>query len=93
MQTPEQHRSEDAPLLTIMRAVPMTWLLGIVGAMLLWAASQFFGQQALAEKLTIMTAKFEALSASVNSGNAKVQEHEFKLADHERRLQALERKP
>lgn len=45
------------------------------------------------EKLTELSTKVGALTASLNSKDLKDQEHDFKLNDHERRITLIEARP
>ena len=88
----EHHRPDDGPV-TITRAIPLTWVLSVLAAIVAQAAVVYFTQQRQGELLQAMAIELKQVSTTVSNSGTKDVEHDFRLADHERRLQALERKP
>lgn len=91
------HRSSDPPL-KISREVPIEWLLGIVGAILLFGATMHFGQQRVLELVQVLTlqgketaVRLDALAGELGAKSMRDIQRDMTQADLERRVLAIER--
>jgi hypothetical protein len=72
------------------RVIPLTWVLGIVGAGIVNAAVAYSTQQQLIAQVGALAAEVKELRIEVRALSARGVEHGVRLAEHERRIQALE---
>ncbi len=86
------HRQDDPPLVKVTREIPLPWLVGVITAIIMAAATQYFTQLRQAELIVELTAKVQKLTETLEARTQKDQERDFKLLDIERRLTAQELK-
>lgn len=72
------------------RVIPLTWVLGIVGAGIVNAASMYYGQQQLVTQVALLAGEVKELRIEVRALSSRDVEQGVRLAEHERRIQALE---
>lgn len=74
------------------RVIPLTWVIGIVAAGVVNAASAYYTQQQLIAQVGGMATELRELRIEVRALTARDVEQGVRLAEHERRIQALEAK-
>lgn len=86
----QHHRSNDPPV-KITRDIPLPWLLGLLGAFFVFAATMYFTQQRQAELLIEMKAQMQKLIDGQDSKLQKDLERDFDIREMKGRVAALER--
>jgi hypothetical protein len=84
------HRIDDPQTVSIHRAVPFSWLLGLVGLVLGQAVILYFDVKALKEASIEYRAELRKVVDAVGVVNLRDVEHAQRLGDIERRLQDAE---
>lgn len=84
------HRSMDDDGITITRNIPITWVLSVIGSILIWAVLQYVSYSKLVDKVELMTTKIAELSIQLGTNNAKNIEQDMILGDLKRRLDILD---
>ncbi len=79
--THSEHRRDDDKM-RVDHVIPLPWLLGLVGAILLWAAVQHFGLQNLAEKLSQASDSVKTLSAQVQALSGEVSKQNIRAVEY-----------
>lgn len=74
----------------VTREIPLPWLLGLVGAILLFAATVYFTQQRMIEVQEELKTQVKALTTEFMLRNERDQRREFDVEDLKRRVSALE---
>lgn len=82
--------TDAAGRVRIDRVIPLTWVLGIVGAGIVNAAVAYSTQQQLIANVQVLATEVKELRIEVRALSARDVEQGVRLAEHERRIQALE---
>jgi hypothetical protein len=83
------HRSLDDSVI-VTRSIPLSYLLSTIGAILIWAVSQYVSYSKLVDKVDVMTIKMTEVSAQLTTTSAKNIEQDMIIADVKRRLDLLD---
>lgn len=84
------HRSSDPPV-KITREIPLPWILGLLGAFFVFAATMYFNQQRQAELMVELKAQVQKLVDGQENKLAKDQERDLDIRELKGRVAALER--
>jgi len=84
------HRSMDDDGITITRNIPLTWVLSVIGSILVWAVLQYVSYSKLVDKVDLMTTKIAELSIQLGTTSAKNIEQDMLISDIKRRLDLLD---
>lgn len=87
---PMRHRPEDPPL-KITREIPLPWILGVLGAFFIFAATMYFTQQRQAELLVDLKTQVQKLVDGQDVKGAKDQDRDLDIRELKGRVAALER--
>ena len=81
--------SDSDGRVVIDRRIPLTWALGLVGAVALQAVLMYVKQDNFTEKMSELTGEVKAMRASTSGMTERQIEHTMILRDHERRLNEM----
>jgi hypothetical protein len=84
------HRSMDKDGITITRNIPITWVLSVIGSILIWAVLQYVSYSKLVDKVELMTLKVTELTTQLSVTSAKNIEQDMFIADIKRRIDLLD---
>ncbi len=85
---PERRAPES--FFRVNREIPLPWLLGIIGAILLFATTQYFTQQRQGELLMELKLQMAQFAVAQSTMGSKAQERDFEFINIKQRVQALE---
>ena len=86
-----QHQRAGDPPIKVTREIPLPWILGLLGAFFVFAATMYFTQQRQAELLVELKAQVQKLVDGQDVKGAKDQDRDLDIRELKGRVAALER--
>ena len=81
---------DSAGRVRIDRVIPMPWLIGMIGAILVQAAALYYGQAQVAERVAELRADVRNLNSAGAVAATRVVEHTMRIQALERRVEIVE---
>lgn len=81
---------DSAGRVRIDRVIPMPWLIGMIGAILLQAAALYYGQAQVAERVAELRADVRSLNSAGAAAATRDVEHAMRIQALERRVEIVE---